>query len=232
MCRSRHGYLKESLALSKPMARRPVEVARLLHYNSWARRKYLNLFGRLPWRILVRHRDASFGSVRDILLHTLQVNSIWMEKNFGVRSLRATTGVLDSAHWSSYHSMSKILSVERRLDKATLRFVDALRPSDLYRKVLFEVKGRKGTMTWEEGLWHLVEEELQHRGEMIALLWEDDIEPPWTNFPRWHFSSMAVKPMDSLYVGSDAILQSDGGYVKRPSNAPKKSGRLMVLAGE
>ena len=214
------------------MAGRTLDVARLLHYNSWARHKYLNLFGRLPWKILVRHRDASFDSLRDILLHTLQVNSIWMEKNFEVRSLRGTTAALDSAHWPSYDRMSKILSVEKRLDKATLRFVDGLRPSDLDRRIFFEIKGRKGSMTWEEGLWHLVEEELQHRGEMIALLWEDDIEPPWTNFPRWHFASRTVKPVDSLYTGSGAILQSDGGYVKRPRNAPKKSGRLMVLAGE
>ena len=34
-------------------------------------------------------------------------------------------------------------------------------------------------------LRHMVEEELQHRGELNALLWQDDIEPPVTDWFEW-----------------------------------------------
>ena len=34
-------------------------------------------------------------------------------------------------------------------------------------------------------LWHLVEEELQHRGELNALLWQEDIDPPVISWGEW-----------------------------------------------
>ena len=34
-------------------------------------------------------------------------------------------------------------------------------------------------------LWHLVEEELQHRGEVNALLWQINVDPPVTNWFDW-----------------------------------------------
>ncbi len=36
-----------------------------------------------------------------------------------------------------------------------------------------------------EVLWHLVEEELQHRGELIALLWQIDVDAPVYSWFRW-----------------------------------------------
>jgi uncharacterized damage-inducible protein DinB len=34
-------------------------------------------------------------------------------------------------------------------------------------------------------LWHLAEEELQHRGEANALLWQEDVKPPVTSWWWW-----------------------------------------------
>ena len=34
-------------------------------------------------------------------------------------------------------------------------------------------------------LWHLVEEELQHRGELNALLWQIDVEAPVSRWIDW-----------------------------------------------
>lgn len=33
--------------------------------------------------------------------------------------------------------------------------------------------------------WHMVEEELQHRGEMNALLWQMNIDPPIGSYKDW-----------------------------------------------
>jgi len=35
-------------------------------------------------------------------------------------------------------------------------------------------------------LWHLVEEELQHRGELNALLWQIDVEAPVSSWIDWN----------------------------------------------
>ena len=37
-------------------------------------------------------------------------------------------------------------------------------------------------------LWHLVEEELQHRGELNALSWQLDIDPPIATVEDWNAS--------------------------------------------
>jgi uncharacterized damage-inducible protein DinB len=34
-------------------------------------------------------------------------------------------------------------------------------------------------------LHHMIEEELQHRGEINALFWRHDIDPPVTGFNGW-----------------------------------------------
>lgn len=210
------------------MPSQPLEVARMFRYNSWARHKYLELFDRLPWRLLVKPQEASFGSIRDILLHTLQVNATWLESNFEVSSIRGMSLLLAEERWPSYTTLTRIHDIEAKLDRASLRFVDGLRSRDLRRKICFEIRGKKGAVTWGEGLWHMVEEELQHRGEMIALLWGEDIEPPWTNYPRWVYESADRKPPDSLLGGPNAIAQSDGGYLKVPPGIPKRAGRKLV----
>jgi uncharacterized damage-inducible protein DinB len=64
----------------------------------------------------------------------------------------------------------------------------------LLQKVVREVgpRGLSKTLRWRgrrpfrisvrNMLLHMVEEELQHRGEMNALLWQIDVDPPVTGF--------------------------------------------------
>jgi uncharacterized damage-inducible protein DinB len=44
-----------------------------------------------------------------------------------------------------------------------------------------------------EMLWHLIEEELQHRGELNALLWQDNIDPPITSWFKWKKEALERK---------------------------------------
>ena len=61
-----------------------------------------------------------------------------------------------------------------------LGVVRRLRTSDLSRTI--SIPGRRGRITLRVLLLHMAEEELQHRGEMNALLWQMDIDPPVTGF--------------------------------------------------
>lgn len=225
------------------MPAQSLDVARMFHYNSWARHKYLDLFERLPWKVMVKHQEASFSSIRDILLHNLQVNAWWFEKGFKLRSLKGMADQLDGKHLGKYSSMVKIREVDQRLDRISLEFVDGLTTADLHKKILTKVieeyagkvinqRGREVAFAWEEALWHMVEEELQHRGEMIALLWAEDIEPPWTSYMRWRFVSAARKPKDSFYFGPSAMKQSDGGYVSQAHGQRRESRRKFVPSSE
>jgi uncharacterized damage-inducible protein DinB len=49
-------------------------------------------------------------------------------------------------------------------------------PSDESSRVTFKTR---------DMLWHLIEEELQHRGEINGILWQRDIDPPILDWLDW-----------------------------------------------
>jgi uncharacterized damage-inducible protein DinB len=58
-------------------------------------------------------------------------------------------------------------------------YIKALSPNDLEKKYVMEVTSEvSNEVTAEDILIHLFEEEVHHRGEFIALLWQMGIEPP------------------------------------------------------
>jgi uncharacterized damage-inducible protein DinB len=44
-----------------------------------------------------------------------------------------------------------------------------------------------------EALWHLVEEELQNRGELNALLWQINVDPPVISWIKWGHTAGRIK---------------------------------------
>jgi len=79
-----------------------------------------------------------------------------------------------------------------RVTREVNAFVGRLRPPDLDRTIEFDApvddawsRWRRERVTVRAMLWHLVEEEQQHRGEMNALLWRHGIEPPVAEFHHW-----------------------------------------------
>jgi hypothetical protein len=48
-----------------------------------------------------------------------------------------------------------------------------------------------------EALWHLVEEELQRRGEINALHWQLDVTPPIVSWVKWAHTVGQIKDLPS-----------------------------------
>ena len=68
-----------------------------------------------------------------------------------------------------------MLEVETRL----VQYTSSLNPKDLNAE--YSVKNDAGeniTVTVEDVLIHIFEEEVHHRGELIGLLWQMGVEPP------------------------------------------------------
>jgi uncharacterized damage-inducible protein DinB len=149
-------------------------IRELYSYNSKARKKYLRVIWRLPAKQRYRARGASYPSLVDIFLHVLDAyrwwflsvyskDSRWKEYPVGVRLTRA-----------------EAVSEERRTDRLLRTVVAGLRPADLSRT--FSIPGSRRRISLRVLLLHMAEEELQHRGEMNALLWQQDVDPPITGF--------------------------------------------------
>ncbi len=151
----------------------------LFEYNKLVRRAYLDSLAKLPWDGAVKNREASFHSIRNIFLHTLDVEerlihylihdrmADWVRRNF-----------------DEFDSISAIKSRMDGIDEKTAKIIAALSADDLSRVVVFPRRERPPVqLTVEDVLIQNLTEQLHHRGELIALLWQIDIEPPemqWT----------------------------------------------------
>ncbi len=155
-------------------------------YNSRVRRRYLRLLMSLPVDRLTRDRGASFPSIIDIFTHVLDAYRWWFlyvypDRIHEWKRLRET-GL----------SLTEIKREATKINVQVMNFLDKLTDLDLDHSFTYHIwtrtrKRSKRTVTrrLRDMLWHLVEEELQHRGEMNALLWQIDVDPPISEWHDW-----------------------------------------------
>ncbi len=148
-------------------------------YNTFVRKKYLRTISKLPRKTLTKDRGASFPSILDILTHVLDVYKSWFHVYETGEDLSELKGF----------SLDQVKKLEYEVDRYIGDFMGELKVQDLNKSFQYTIgagkKKRVITRTLGNMLWHLVEEELQHRGELNALLWQDDIDPPVTSWFRW-----------------------------------------------
>lgn len=150
-------------------------VRELYRYNSRTRKKYLATIWRLPVKRRYKDRGASFPSIVDIFLHVLDAYRWWFHTVYS-----------SDSSWKDYPlglrlSRAQAVKEERETDRFVIGILRNLRPADLART--FPIPGAKGRrISLRVLLLHMAEEELQHRGEMNALLWQEDVDPPISGF--------------------------------------------------
>jgi len=152
-------------------------IRRWYDYNTVVRQGYFATLERLPPAELKRDRGASFPTLLDILGHSLGGIETWIVR------MSALNGT-QFPHFEGPDDMS--LEDLRRYDAAlqaeVAEFFSRLHDADLDRTYLVP----KHPPWWDEDfttsvrstLLHIVEHELQHRGELNALLWQIDVDPP------------------------------------------------------
>jgi uncharacterized damage-inducible protein DinB len=153
-----------------------VEVIKLLEYDRIERNAFFNRFTELTWEQFTENREASFHSMRNIFIHTLQAIDFWLDylqkQNVGSKK--------KFDEFKSYEDLrSYMVQVEKRMQD----YLESLSPGMLLRKVIVYGKGKAEEVTTEDILVHVFEEELHHRGELMALLWQMDIAPPVIGYP-------------------------------------------------
>jgi uncharacterized damage-inducible protein DinB len=149
-----------------------VDVRKLLEYNEEVRHRYFELLAKLPWNEFTKNREASWHSMRNIFVHTLQATDFWLDF-IEKKHLRTAKDFED------YMSIDDVRAYMERVDARMRAYLKSLTPDGLMAK--YAVKNDAGEnidVTAEDILIHVFEEEVHHRGELIALLWQMDVEPP------------------------------------------------------
>ena len=157
-----------------------MKVIKLLEYSQFLRHSYFDTLSKLPWDEFVKNRNASFDSLRDIFLHCVEVLDRYV--NHRIRG----NPELPRINFDDYDSIDKVKTYLDRVESDVNGYLSKVTPEELSRKV--ELKFNDGTtvrMTVEDLLIHLFQEETHHRGELIALLWQMDVNPPHLGWPQY-----------------------------------------------
>jgi uncharacterized damage-inducible protein DinB len=185
---SSESYLKQEKN-TQELAGELRALREVIEYNTFVRKKYLAFLGKLPKDTLTRDRGASHSSILDIFVHVLNDKKSWF--------YTYRTGKQDLPE-TKVQSLYDAQRLESEVDRFIRNFMRKLQPEDVHKPFQFTVgagpeEGQVITWTLKGMLMHQVEEELQHRGEINALLWQDDIDPPVTSWWRWEQATKKKK---------------------------------------
>ncbi|MFQ6074929.1 MAG: DinB family protein [Candidatus Bathyarchaeia archaeon] len=158
-----------------------MDAVRLIRYTHAARRRYLKTMGELPWDEVVRDRGASFPSIRDIFLHALNAEDVLI--NYVI------PGRYEDYARRDYGEFVDVGGIERRVDEVE-RKVDAylagLTQDELDREVRLPWRREPPLiLRVEDVLVFVAIENVSHMGELIAILWQIDREPPYLSWSRF-----------------------------------------------
>lgn len=198
------------------------DIERMLAYHSWSRAKYLDLFERLPWTVLTRKRGSTFESIRNVHLHVLAVYAYWLYRHFGRRSMGPLLAALHEKQFAKVRSVSQLREMNRKVDICAQQVARELGPADFDRKT--PVKGPHGQrwfITPREVFWHMIEEDFLHHGEILCMLWQDDIEPPYTGVWWFEYDHDPKRHRDLWFTDPTIPRPSLGGYVADPKRRPR-----------
>lgn len=155
-----------------------VDVRQLLEYSEEVRHRYFEALTKLPWEEFTANREASFHSFRNIFIHTLGAVDYWLDflQKQSLHSRRK---------FEEYQTYQDVKNYMEYVETRMHNYLETLLANGFQTKYTVTNDANETVeITAEDVLIHVFEEEVHHRGELIALLWQIGIEPPlmgWKN---------------------------------------------------
>lgn len=149
------------------------DFRKILRYNEKVLSSFFDMLSKLPWETVAKNAEASHYSMKNIFVHILSVYNGWINYN--------ALGKSDEIPWpehdyENYSSMEQVKGFMLKVLTGVNTFMKRLDDKDLSKKI---------TAPWMEGehelrdvLMQVTFEQAHHLGEIIALLWQVNIEPP------------------------------------------------------
>ena len=148
-------------------------IVRLVRYDRLAFESYERGIRRLGWAEATKEREIGHHSIKDTLVHILNVHEIWL-----IASAQNRWDVVEDPSRSRKNILSwKDLRVYRERVWAGIdELMDGLTEKGLRRRV--RVPWFKGRYTLEDAFYQTSFEQAHHLGEIIGAYWQMDKAPP------------------------------------------------------
>lgn len=136
----------------------------LYDYNYWARDRQLEACSRLTQEQFAGPMGNSFSSLRDTLVHLLGAEWVWLERWRG-RSPRSLIAV------EEVPTLAAIRERWQQVEQEVRGFLSTLSQDALARPITYvNLRGETWTYPLRQTLFHLVNHQSYHRGQVTTLL--------------------------------------------------------------
>jgi len=145
----------------------------MYRYNWRVLRDYCDGLSTLPPEAVEKDREATYGSMKNIFHHILSVHDGWL--NVTAQGASADPGMREK-DFDEVRSIAELREYMAKIIAKEERFLGKLAEKDLDRGVQPEWKARPHAL--RDALLQVTFEQAHHLGELIALFWQQDVEPP------------------------------------------------------
>ena len=159
----------------------PVETLReLFDYNYWARDRQLEACSALTEEQFLRPMGSSFASVRDTLAHQAGAEWVWLERWLG-RSPTKEDGQAFAP--ATFPNLAVVRDRWSALERDMRQYLNGLQESTLEQPLTYvNFRGERRTYPLGETLFHLVNHQTYHRGQITTLLRQLGATAPWVDY--------------------------------------------------
>lgn len=156
-----------------------MDIRALMAYNHELWRRFADHFvDELSWDELSRNHETSHNTIANVTMHAINMEDWWL--NY-VLVGKAWEGPA----WDGFRSAKEMRQRVRDVQKKTEQLLATASPADLQRKHAVEVAGEVRELTLEDVLVEVWNESTHHRGEVLAMMWRMDKEPPYVDYITW-----------------------------------------------
>ncbi len=149
-------------------------IALMARFNAWVNKRVYGCVAGLSDADYRKDRKAYFGSIHNTLNHLLVVDRAWTCRIKGVaHGLKG----LDQILYDDFASLRAARKIE---DAALIELVDGLSDEELQRPVTYRPMSGDGSHSnrCDRILVTLFNHQTHHRGQIHAMLTQQDIDPP------------------------------------------------------
>ena len=149
------------------------DYRRIFNYNQKVLRVFFDTLSNLPWETVSKNAESAHYSMKNTFVHILSVYNGWINYTALGKSNEIP---LEKHDYNNYHSMEQVKKFMLEVLAGVNVFLRGLDDNVLSKKI---------AAPWLEGehelgdvLMQVTFEQAHHLGEIIALLWQANIEPP------------------------------------------------------
>ncbi len=158
------------------------DVRKIYRYNREVLEKFCRRLERLPWSFVSQDRETTWHSMAGVFDHIVGVIDRWL--NYVVQGASADESS-SGRKWDSLTSMREVRAYMEAVWKGVDPLLNGLTDARLRRKV--KAPWQPKACSLEDALLQVTFEEAHHLGEIIAMLWQIDKQPPemtwlWTHW--------------------------------------------------